>query len=236
MIEGVFAIYKDEGLTSHDVVREIRRLTHQKRVGHAGTLDPCAKGVLVVGVGRAATKTLKLVVGTEKEYLTRIKLGWRSTTDDREGRIEPADSPPSIPSEEQVRQALAGFQGVIDQRPPAFSAIKVQRQGRLQAGQGGKRGRFAGAKGRSESRRVARIRVALRGRPARDRPRVLRTVAGPRLGRNPRHRRIHGGTGANSRRPVHEGTGPPAGRLAPRSRHKVLRPCQSGTLRTAAPA
>jgi tRNA pseudouridine55 synthase len=124
MIEGIFAIYKDEGLTSHDVVREIRRLTHQKRVGHAGTLDPCAKGVLVVGVGRAATKTLKLVVGTEKEYLTRIKLGWRSTTDDREGRIEPA-SFPAIPSEEQVRQALAGFQGVIDQRPPAFSAIKV---------------------------------------------------------------------------------------------------------------
>jgi len=111
-------------MTSHDVVRAIRWLTGQTRVGHAGTLDPCAKGVLVVGIGRAATKTLKLVVGTEKEYVTRILLGWRSTTDDREGEKEPVAFP-LIPSEAQVRQALAGFQGIIDQRPPAFSAIKV---------------------------------------------------------------------------------------------------------------
>jgi tRNA pseudouridine55 synthase len=124
MIEGVFAIYKEEGMTSHDVVRAIRRLTGQRRVGHAGTLDPCATGVLVVGIGRAATKTLKLVVGTEKEYVTRVKLGWRSTTDDREGDKEPAAFPP-MPSEAQIRQVLAGFQGIIDQRPPTFSAIKV---------------------------------------------------------------------------------------------------------------
>jgi tRNA pseudouridine55 synthase len=104
MIEGVFAIYKEEGMTSHDVVRAIRRLTGQRRVGHAGTLDPCATGVLVVGIGRAATKTLKLVVGTDKEYVTRVKLGWRSTTDDREGDKEPAAFPP-MPSEAQIRQA-----------------------------------------------------------------------------------------------------------------------------------
>jgi tRNA pseudouridine55 synthase len=125
MIEGVFAIYKDEGMTSHDVVDVVRRLTGQKRVGHAGTLDPCAKGVLVIAVGRAATKTLNRAAGAEKEYVTRIKLGWRSTTDDREGDKEPVAFP-SIPSETQVRQALAGFQGMIDQRPPAFSAIKVR--------------------------------------------------------------------------------------------------------------
>ncbi len=140
-IEGIFAIYKEEGVTSHDVVDAVRRLTRQKRVGHAGTLDPCAKGVLVVGVGRAATKTLHLVVGAEKEYLARIKLGWRSTTDDREGKKEEvfrktddggqrtedgtASSHAETPSTEQVRQTLARFQGVIEQRPPIFSALKI---------------------------------------------------------------------------------------------------------------
>jgi len=145
MVEGVFAVYKEEGMTSHDVVDAVRRLTGHQRVGHAGTLDPCARGVLVIGVGRAATKQLRLIAGTEKEYLTRVKLGWRSTTEDREGTIEQvfwttedrgwkaAPScvlrPPSsgqAPSEEQVRQALTHFQGTTDQRPPVFSAIKVR--------------------------------------------------------------------------------------------------------------
>lgn len=122
--EGIFAVYKDEGMTSHDVIDVVRRATREKRVGHGGTLDPCAKGVLVVGVGRAATKRLGEVVGTEKEYVTRVKLGWRSTTDDREGQMEQVDVP-QIPSEEQVRNALAGFQGIINQRPPIFSALKI---------------------------------------------------------------------------------------------------------------
>ena len=86
--EGIFAIYKKEGMTSHDVVDIVRRLTGRKRVGHAGTLDPCARGVLVVGVGRPATKRLGEVVAKEKEYVARIRLGWRSTTDDREGEKE----------------------------------------------------------------------------------------------------------------------------------------------------
>ncbi len=144
MIEGVVAVYKEEGMTSHDVVDAVRRLTGQQRVGHAGTLDPCAKGVLVVGVGRAATRQLRAIAGTEKEYITRVKLGWRSTTEDREGKVEQVfwttedrgrrtedggqKTVPSeqVPSEEQVRQALAHFQGTIDQQPPAFSAIKVR--------------------------------------------------------------------------------------------------------------
>jgi tRNA pseudouridine55 synthase len=144
MIEGVFAIYKEEGMTSHDVVDAVRRLTGHRRVGHAGTLDPCAKGVLVIGVGRAATRLLRSIAGTEKEYITRVKLGWRSTTEDREGKIEQvfwttedrrqktddggrkAASSGPIPSEEQVRQALTRFQGAMDQRPPVFSAIKVR--------------------------------------------------------------------------------------------------------------
>lgn len=145
MVEGVFAIYKEEGMTSHDVVDAVRRLTGHQRVGHAGTLDPCAKGVLVIGVGRAATRQLRSIAGTEKEYITRVKLGWRSTTEDREGKVEQVfwttddraqttedrarkAALPSgqVPSEEQVRQALTHFQGTIDQRPPAFSAIKVR--------------------------------------------------------------------------------------------------------------
>ena len=122
--EGIFAVYKEAGMTSHDVVDAVRRCTGQKKVGHAGTLDPCATGVLVVGVGRPATRKLGLVVGQEKEYVTRVKLGYRSSTDDREGEKEPV-SVSEVPTEEQVRAALAGFQGTLAQRPPAFSAIKV---------------------------------------------------------------------------------------------------------------
>jgi len=85
---------------------------------------------LVIGVGRAATRQLRSIAGTEKEYITRVKLGWRSTTEDREGKKEqvfrPTEDSRPVPSEEQVRQALTHFQGVIDQCPPVFSAIKVR--------------------------------------------------------------------------------------------------------------
>ena len=123
--EGIFAVYKEEGMSSHDVVHKVRKATGQKRVGHAGTLDPCAKGVLVVGVGRAATKRLGEVAGTEKEYLTRIKLGWRSTTEDREGTKGTGARSRRFPSEERIREALASFIGVISQRPPIYSALKI---------------------------------------------------------------------------------------------------------------
>jgi tRNA pseudouridine55 synthase len=122
--EGIFAVYKEEGMTSHDVVDAVRRATGQKRVGHAGTLDPLATGVLVVGVGRPATKRLGSVAGTEKEYVTRIRFGARSSTDDREGQKEPVEVL-TPPSEAQVREALVAFEGMIEQRPPAFSAVKV---------------------------------------------------------------------------------------------------------------
>jgi len=122
--EGIFAIYKEEGLSSHDVVAIVRRTTGQKRVGHAGTLDPYAKGILVVGVGRPATRQLGQIVEKEKEYVTRVRLGWRSTSDDREGEKEEVP-PTTIPSEQTVRDALTTFQGVIEQRPPDFSAVKI---------------------------------------------------------------------------------------------------------------
>ncbi|UCD52978.1 MAG: hypothetical protein JSW27_10130 [Phycisphaerales bacterium] len=123
--EGIFAVFKEEGMTSHDVVDVVRRRTGQRRVGHAGTLDPCARGVLVVGVGRPATRQLAQIVEKEKEYTTRIRLGWRSTTDDREG--EKHEVPvTTIPSEQRVRDALSTFQGVIHQSPPSFSALKIR--------------------------------------------------------------------------------------------------------------
>ena len=122
--EGVFAVYKELGMTSHDAVLIVRRTLGEKRVGHAGTLDPYATGVLVIGVGRPATRTLGEVGKSEKEYLTRVKLGWRSTTEDREGQIEQVEVE-TIPTREQVVEALEQFQGTISQQPPVFSAVKV---------------------------------------------------------------------------------------------------------------
>ena len=120
----IFAVYKEAGMTSHDVVNRVRRCTGQRKVGHAGTLDPCATGVLVVGVGRPATRRLGHIVEHEKEYVTRVTLGWRSTTDDRDGEKQPVGVS-EIPSYQRVGEALAGFEGAIAQRPPAFSAIKI---------------------------------------------------------------------------------------------------------------
>ena len=81
----IFAINKPKGITSHDVVYRIRRITGVKRVGHGGTLDPLASGVLVVAVGREYTKQLDQFVKGKKEYLAKIHLGFHSTTDDSEG-------------------------------------------------------------------------------------------------------------------------------------------------------
>jgi tRNA pseudouridine55 synthase len=123
--EGIFAVYKELGMTSHDAVNIVRRTLGEKRVGHAGTLDPYATGVLVIGVGRPATRLLGQIGKNEKEYITRVKLGWRSTTEDREGTIEQVEVA-AIPSQEQVAEALGQFQGIISQQPPVFSAIKVR--------------------------------------------------------------------------------------------------------------
>jgi tRNA pseudouridine55 synthase len=122
--DGIVAVYKEEGFSSHDVVIAVRKYTGQQKVGHAGTLDPCAKGVIVIGIGRTVTRTLATIVGKEKEYIVRIKLGWRSTSDDLEGEKTQV-SVPQIPSEDHLRQALKSFEGTIDQRPPVFSAVKV---------------------------------------------------------------------------------------------------------------
>jgi tRNA pseudouridine55 synthase len=123
-LSGIFAVYKPVGPTSHDVVDYVRRLTRERCVGHAGTLDPLARGVLIIGVGRTATRQLHTVAAVEKEYVAVIRFGSRSETDDAEG---PLTSVPvaTIPTENQVRDALIKFTGTISQVPPSYSAVKV---------------------------------------------------------------------------------------------------------------
>lgn len=120
----IIAIYKPKGPTSHDVVDAVRKATGEQTVGHAGTLDPLARGVLVVAIGREATRQLKTIVGAEKEYVADIRLGESSTTDDAEGekRTHP---PAAIPDRDAIRRMLDSFVGVVEQTPPAYSALKI---------------------------------------------------------------------------------------------------------------
>ena len=122
-MKGIFAIYKPKGPTSNDIVQSIKRITGGEKTGHAGTLDPLAEGVLVVGVGREATKKLGIEVKKEKEYLAKIKLGETSTTDDEEGDKTPVSDRKSDISE--IKEAIKKFIGKIKQIPPIYSAIKV---------------------------------------------------------------------------------------------------------------
>jgi tRNA pseudouridine55 synthase len=120
---GLVVVDKAGGLTSHDVVARIRRLAGTRKVGHAGTLDPMATGVLLVGVNRA-TRLLGHLMLTEKAYDAVVRLGVATTTDDAEGEaLATADA--SGLTEEMVRQALGRFVGSIEQVPSAVSAIKV---------------------------------------------------------------------------------------------------------------
>lgn len=118
---GVVNLDKPVGPTSHDMVALMRRLTEMRRIGHAGTLDPLASGVLPILVG-AATRFSNDLTGGQKRYEAVIRLGWRSATDDAEGPIERGGD---LPDEEHIRAALEGFVGTFDQRPPTFSARKV---------------------------------------------------------------------------------------------------------------
>ena len=120
---GLVVVDKPAGLTSHDVVARVRRLAGTRKVGHAGTLDPMATGVLVLGVNRA-TRLLGHLMLTEKAYDATIRLGESTTTDDAEGEtVATADT--THLRAEQVREALTAFVGEIDQVPTAVSAIKV---------------------------------------------------------------------------------------------------------------
>ncbi len=114
---------KPAGMTSHDVVGKCRRLFGTRKVGHAGTLDPMATGVLVIGIERA-TKILGLITGTDKSYAATIRLGQTTSTEDAEGEVLQT-VPAEHVTDEQIEQAVAGLRGDIEQVPSAVSAIKV---------------------------------------------------------------------------------------------------------------
>jgi tRNA pseudouridine55 synthase len=120
---GLVVVDKPAGMTSHDVVARVRRLAGTRRVGHGGTLDPMATGVLVVGVGRA-TRLLTYVVGTRKAYRATIRLGRSTVTDDAEGEVTAVASAAAV-TDEAVAAGLADLTGEIDQVPSSVSAIKV---------------------------------------------------------------------------------------------------------------
>jgi tRNA pseudouridine55 synthase len=121
---GIVVVDKPPGLTSHDVVARVRRLAGTRRVGHAGTLDPAATGVLVVGVGRA-TRLLTYLVGAEKEYLATIRLGVRTITDDAQGDVVARQDASGV-TPAAVAAGVARLTGAIDQVPSAVSAVKVE--------------------------------------------------------------------------------------------------------------
>ena len=123
-MKGIYAVYKPKGPTSHDVIDQLRRETGVRKIGHAGTLDPLASGVLVVGVGRENTKKLGQIVKKEKEYLAKIRLGITSTTDDEEGQKKKVKVL-EIPNYKEIEGAVAKFEGEILQTPPIYSAVKV---------------------------------------------------------------------------------------------------------------
>jgi tRNA pseudouridine55 synthase len=122
-MDGILVVNKPLGWTSHDVVGRIRGLMHQKKVGHAGTLDPMATGVLLVCLGRA-TRVSEYLMASDKTYRAVMRLGVETDTYDAEGQIV-ARQPVNV-DEAGLRGALSRFVGAIDQMPPMYSALKLQ--------------------------------------------------------------------------------------------------------------
>lgn len=123
MINGITTIFKEEGFTSHDVVAKMRGICGQKKIGHTGTLDPMATGVLPVCLGNA-TKLCDMLADRDKEYVAELLLGVETDTQDRTGSIL-AKYPVQV-GEAEARQAAASFVGEYQQIPPMYSALKVQ--------------------------------------------------------------------------------------------------------------
>lgn len=123
---GFLLIDKPAGITSHDVIYRVRKITGEKRVGHAGTLDPLATGLLIVGVGREATREMSKLVGLDKTYEAEFVLGGVSDTDDRTGKIEIRNQKFEKNMKSEIRKAMKGFVGEIEQVPPQYAAIKVK--------------------------------------------------------------------------------------------------------------
>jgi tRNA pseudouridine55 synthase len=162
-IDGLIVVDKPAGMTSHDVVAHVRRLARTRRVGHGGTLDPMATGVLVVGVGRA-TRLLTYVIGTEKAYAATIRLGRATVTDDAEGEVL-ASMPADGVTDQAIRAGLAAMTGEIDQVPSAVSAVKIDGRRAYQRVRGGEDVRLAARRVTVSRLDVLAIRRDVDGEP-----------------------------------------------------------------------
>lgn len=120
-MDGILVIHKEAGMTSHDVVAQLRRILHIKKIGHSGTLDPQATGVLLVLVGKAC-KALPYLEDTDKEYVAQMRLGEKRDTDDIWGEVTETKAVTPITGFQNV---LNAFQGRIQQYPPMVSSVKV---------------------------------------------------------------------------------------------------------------
>jgi tRNA pseudouridine55 synthase len=125
-VDGLIVVDKPGGMTSHDVVARVRRLAKTRRVGHGGTLDPMATGVLIIGVNRA-TRLLTYVIGQQKSYTATVRLGQATVTDDAEGDVTATASVAGV-ADAAIHAGLAAQTGEIDQVPSAVSAIKINGQ------------------------------------------------------------------------------------------------------------
>ena len=124
MLSGILNVYKESGYTSNDVVAKLRGILHQKKIGHAGTLDPAATGVLPVLLG-SATRLSDLVMEHEKTYRAVLLLGVTTDTQDMTGSVLSVSD--AIPEENMVRETVRSFIGGYDQLPPMYSAKKESR-------------------------------------------------------------------------------------------------------------
>src|ERR1700739_3131205 len=122
-IDGILVVDKPRGKTSHDIVESVRRLVGFRQIGHLGTLDPLATGVLVLALGRA-TRLARFYSGRRKRYRCAVRFGFATDTFDADGEAVRPDTAPAIQAE-QIAALAANFVGKIEQVPPSFSAKKI---------------------------------------------------------------------------------------------------------------
>ena len=122
-MDGIINVYKEAGWTSFDVTKKLRSILHEKKIGHTGTLDPAATGVLVVCAGKA-TKLVNAITGSDKVYEAEMQLGIETDTEDTTGTVL-REAPVNV-TEEEIRNAVQSFVGSIEQIPPMYSAKKIQ--------------------------------------------------------------------------------------------------------------
>ena len=139
-IDGILVVSKPAGPTSHDIIDTVRRLTGVRRVGHGGTLDPFAMGVLPVFIGRA-TRMVDYHRGDTKRYRASVVFGASSTTDDIDGEMTPGEA--AVPERAAVEAALAGYRGQIEQVPPDHSAVHVGGKRAYELARGGEKPEIA---------------------------------------------------------------------------------------------